>query len=399
MKMGLEFFLSNKTLQNSYLNKKIGWLCHAASVDKNLNHSLDLAINQTSLNVVAAFGPQHGILAEKQDNMIESEDFIHPEYNIPVYSLYGEVRRPTIKMFDEIDVLFIDMQDVGCRIYTFLTTLIYCLEAAHNWQKEIVVLDRPNPAGRFIEGNKLDMSFASFVGAAPIPMRHGLTLGEAGKWYIDYKNLDVEYKVINMENYFPGQMGIADWPIDYSWVNPSPNIPRLSCTQVYPGTVLIEGTLLSEGRGTTLPLEMFGCPDVAPKKVIEEIYRLQPQQRDTCILRPCYFEPTFHKHVGKVCGGIQIHVDHPKYQKEKFQPYRLIACYFKALKNLYPELNLWRNPPYEYENEKMPIDILSGNNFLRNWVEDSAAEFNDLNKFLETDEKVWGEEYKKYFIY
>ncbi|MCB9025348.1 MAG: DUF1343 domain-containing protein [Bdellovibrionaceae bacterium] len=399
MKMGLEVLLNDKKLQEQLRGKKLGWLCHAASVNFELQHSLDLVIQHTELNITCAFGPQHGILAEKQDNMIESEDFIHPQYQIPVYSLYGEYRRPTKKMFDNLDVLIVDLQDVGCRIYTFLTSLFYCMEAASEWKKKVIVLDRPNPAGRFVEGNLLDMNWASFVGAAPIPMRYGWTLGEAGNWYKDFKRLDLEYEVVKMTGYAPGKMGPYDWHKDYSWVNPSPNIPRVSCTQMYPGTVLIEGTLLSEGRGTTLPLEMFGAPGVDPQKVINKMLEVYPGANSSCLLRACYFEPTFHKHKGDVCGGVQIHVDHPHYNPENFKPYRIIATYFKALHLLYPDLFMWRKPPYEYEYEKMPIDLLSGNDFLRNWVDDKVSTFSDLDNYLLKDEKVWLKNYREYFLY
>jgi uncharacterized protein YbbC (DUF1343 family) len=349
--------------------------------------------------VTAAFGPQHGIMAEKQDNMIESDNFVHPTYKIPVFSLYGEVRRPTKKMFDEIDVLFIDLQDVGCRIYTFLTTLFYCMDAASEWGKAIVVLDRPNPAGRSIEGNKLDMKFQSFIGAAPIPMRHGMTLGEAGLWYKKHKNYNIDCDVINMEGYKPGLFGNYDWPSSQPWVNPSPNIPRVSCTQMYPGTVLLEGTLLSEGRGTTLPLEMFGAPDMNPKLIKDSILKIYPECEDVSILRTCHFEPTFHKHAKKVCGGLQIHVDHPKYDPLKFKPYRLIATYLKSIRNLYPDFELWKQPPYEYETVKMPIDILSGNEFLRRWADDKKSTFQDLDAFMKPDEISWNEESRKFWIY
>lgn len=399
MKMGLEVLLANKKLQEKYARKNVGWLCHAASVIQDLKHSLDLVVKESLLNITCAFGPQHGILAEKQDNMIESQDFIHPQYQIPVFSLYGEVRRPTKEMFSHLDVLFVDLQDVGCRIYTFLTTLFYCMEAASQWQKKVVVLDRPNPAGRNVEGNFLDIQWHSFVGAAPLPMRHGWTLGEAGSWYVEYKNLNIDYEVIRMEEYKPGSMGSYDWPQDYSWVNPSPNIPRLSCTQMYPGTVLLEGTLLSEGRGTTLPLEMFGVPKVDPYKVLKKMNEIDGQIETACVLRPCFFEPTFHKHQGQVCAGLQIHVDHPRYQAHLFKPYRLLAVYFKAVHGLYPDLELWRQPPYEYEYEKMPIDLLSGNDFLRKWVEDSEADFGDLDKYLSQDERAWQQSYNQYFLY
>ncbi len=399
MRLGSEVFFSNRQLHTKWSQKRVGWLCHAASVNQNLQNSLDLAVVSENLNVTAAFGPQHGIMAEKQDNMVESDHFIHPVYKIPVFSLYGEVRRPTKDMFDHIDVLFVDLQDVGCRIYTFLTTLFYCLDAAQAWNKSVVVLDRPNPSGREIEGNKLDMSYESFIGAAPLPMRHGLTLGEAGKWYVQHKGLSVDYEVVKMENYWPGKMGHYDWPSEYPWVNPSPNIPRLSCTQIYPGTVLLEGTLLSEGRGTTLPLEMFGGPGMDPRAIVQALHRIYPGVDDGCLIRPCFFEPTFHKHAQKLCGGVQIHVDHPKYQAQKFKPYRLVGAYLKAIRELYPEFELWKQPPYEYEYVKMPIDILSGGEQLRNWVEDKSSTQRDLEQLLIEDEKSWKEEVSCHYMY
>lgn len=398
MKLGSEKLFSSEKLQKKYKGARVGVLCHGASVDKDLQHIMDNFFASKKFKLTCAFGPQHGIRAEKQDNMIESQDFIHPKYKIPIYSLYGEFRRPQKNMLDHLDVLFVDMQDVGCRIYTFLTTLLYCLEEFAENKKTLVVLDRPNPAGRPIEGNRLNMEFTSFVGAAPIPMRHGLTLGEAALWYKAAMNLDVDLHVIEMDGYSM-KNHLDSWPKDRVWVNPSPNIPRVSCTQMYPGTVLLEGTLTSEGRGTTLPLEMFGAPNFDGEKIIEAMTEMGKKHLQGAQLRACFFEPTFHKHQGKLCGGLQIHTDFPKYKMQEFFPYRVIALYLKAVRMLYPNFDLWRPAPYEYEKIKMPIDILSGDDRLRKWVDSNSSKFSDFEKTLAPDEKSWAKERKPYLLY
>ncbi|MCB0386032.1 MAG: DUF1343 domain-containing protein, partial [Bdellovibrionales bacterium] len=336
---------------------------------------------------------------EKQDNMIESVTYLDPIFKIPVYSLYGEVRRPTDEMLDRVDVVLVDLQDVGCRIYTFLTTLFYMLEDCARTQKAVWVLDRPNPAGRPIEGLVLEEGWESFIGAAPVAMRHGLTLGEAAKWYVRLKNLDVDLKVIEMKGYHPNGSPNFGWPQELSWVNPSPNMPRLTTVRAYAGTVLVEGTNLSEGRGTTIPLEVIGAPDIKAEKVLEEMKMVGPHWLKGCHLRPCYFEPTFQKHQGTLCSGIQIHCDAGFYNHLQFQPYRLVALFFKCVRRLYPDYEIWRQPPYEYEENKMPIDILSGSDFLRNWVDDGHGEPEDLNKRLLEHEKQWEEACKPFLLY
>ena len=395
MKLGIENLVDDQQLILNLQKKSVALLCHAASVNRKLQHSMDV-LAQQGVELALALGPQHGLRAEKQDNMIESNDYTDPKYQIPVFSLYGKVRRPTDKMMAGFDLLLVDLQDVGCRIYTFLTTLFYCIDACETHGKELWVLDRPNPAGRPVEGTSLNMKFETFVGAAPVPIRHGLTLGEAAQWYRAYKGYSFPLKVVKMSGYCPEEEA---WPKNLSWVNPSPNMPRLSCAKMYAGTVLLEGTLTSEGRGTTLPLEMFGAPGFDGEQILQRMQKLTPNWLDGCLLRPCFFEPTFHKHAGEMCGGLQIHVDCLEYSEERFQPYRLVASYLKAVYQLYPNFELWRSPPYEYEEKLEPIDILSGDDRLRHWVESDSASAKDFETILEKDEKAWLKKRASYLLY
>ena len=353
-------------------------------------------LQSSGLNITSAFGPQHGCHGEKQDNMVESKDDYHPLYHIPVYSLYGDVRRPTSKMLDSFDILLVDLQDVGCRVYTFLTTLFYMMEACAQKQRSIYVLDRPNPAGRQVEGLQLDMNYESFVGAAPIPIRHGLTLGEIGAWYMSHKKLTLDYNVVKMSDH-------SAQPPPYSWqrpwVNPSPNFPRLSGTWMYPGTVLLEGTHLSEGRGTTTPLEIVGAPGFPTQKILKKMQELAPQWMKSCLIRPCFFEPTFQKHCKKLCSGFQIHVDHPCFNPSQFKPFRLICLLLKATRSEFPDFDLWKPPPYEYEGKLMPFDILSGSSLIRDWIEEPAANIQYLEDKLSTDENQWKVLRKPFLFY
>ena len=307
MKFGIDRLLDEPSLRKPLVGRRVALLAHPASVTRDLVHSLDALAALTDIKVVAAFGPQHGLRGDKQDNMVESPDFNDPIHDIPVFSLYGEVRRPTAAMMDSFDVLLVDLQDVGCRIYTFVTTLRYVLEAAAEHRKAIWILDRPNPAGRPVEGLRLRPGWESFVGAGPLPMRHGLTLGELTRWFIQTLQLDVEYKVITMEGWqIPSAPGYG-WPLgERTWVNPSPNAANLWMARCYAGTVMLEGTTLSEGRGTTRPLELFGAPDLVPHTLLAKMESLAPHWLSGCRLRACWFEPTFHKHVGKLCAGLQI---------------------------------------------------------------------------------------------
>ena len=399
MNFGIDRLLADPALRAPLEGKRIALLAHPASVTADLTHSLD-ALAATGLKLTAAFGPQHGMRGDKQDNMVETEDFTDPVHGVPVFSLYGEVRRPTGQSMGTFDVILIDMQDLGCRIYTFITTLLYMLEAAAQHGKAVWVLDRPNPAGRPVEGLTLRPGWESFVGAGPIPMRHGLTLGELGRWFIDRFKLDVDYRVIEMEGYEPGAAPGYGWPLgERSWINPSPNAANLWMARAYAGTVMLEGATLSEGRGTTRPLELFGAPDIDARAVLAEMHALAPQWLGGCRLREIWFEPTFHKHVGKLCHGVQIHVDDPAYDHEAFQPWRLQALAFKAIRRLYPDYGLWRDFPYEYELEKLAIDVINGGPALREWVDDPAAEPGDLDALTTPDEAAWAEERRPYLLY
>ena len=292
--------LAEPALRAPLSGRRVALLAHPASVTADLTHSLDALAACGDLKFTAAFGPQHGLRGDKQDNMIESPDFNDPVHGIPVFSLYGEVRKPTDAMMDAFDVMLVDLQDLGCRIYTFITTLRYVLEAAAKHRKAVWVLDRPNPVGRPVEGLTLRAGWESFVGAGPLPMRHGLTLGELGHWFVKTLKLDVEYRVIEMQGWQPDAAPGFGWPLgERTWINPSPNAPNLWMARAYAGTVMLEGTTLSEGRGTTRPLELFGAPDIDARAVMTEMQPLAPQWLDGCRLRECWFEPTFHKHAGQ----------------------------------------------------------------------------------------------------
>ena len=399
MKFGIDRLLADPALRAPLEGRRVGLLAHPASVTQDLTHSLDALAGCPGLNVTAAFGPQHGLRGDKQDNMMESPDFTDPVHGIPVFSLYGEVRRPTGQSMGTFDVLLVDMQDLGCRIYTFITTLLYVLEAAAQHGKSVWVLDRPNPAGRPVEGLTLRPGWESFVGAGPIPMRHGLTLGELGQWFVDRFKLDVDYRVIEMEGYEPDAAPGYGWPADRIWINPSPNAPNISMARDYAGTVMLEGATLSEGRGTTRPLELFGAPDIDAKSVLAEMRALAPQWLQGCTLRDCWFEPTFHKHVGKLCNGVHIHAEGPAYDHAAFKPWRLQALAFKAIRRLYADYELWRDFPYEYEFGKLAIDVINGGPALREWVDDPAATPDDLDALTIPDEQAWEAERRPYLLY
>jgi uncharacterized protein YbbC (DUF1343 family) len=400
MKFGIDRLLTESALRADLNGRRVALLGHPASVTANLTHSLDALKACPDLNVTAAFGPQHGMRGDLQDNMMESPDFTDPRHGIPVFSLYGEVRRPTEQAMSTFDVLLVDMQDLGCRIYTFVTTLLYVLEEAAKHGKAVWVLDRPNPAGRPVEGTTLLPGWESFVGAGPMPMRHGMTLGEMGRWFIDHFKLDLEYRVIGMQGWTPDQGPGFGWPIgERSWINPSPNAANLSMARAYAGTVMLEGTTLSEGRGTTRPLELFGAPDIDARAVIAEMQAFAPQWLEGCVLRDCWFEPTFHKHVHQLCNGVQIHVDDPAYDHGAFRPWRLQALGFKAIRRLYPDYALWRDFPYEYVFDKLAIDVINGGPGLREWVDDPAATPADLEALAGPDEAAWVELRKPYLLY
>jgi uncharacterized protein YbbC (DUF1343 family) len=400
MKFGIDRLLSDAKLRAALQNRRVALLAHPASVTTDLSHSLDALIACGNIRVTAAFGPQHGLRGDKQDNMMESPTFDDPIHGIPVFSLYGEVRKPTPAMMDTFDVMLVDLQDLGCRIYTFITTLLYVLEAGAQQRKSVWILDRPNPAGRPVEGLTLRAGWESFVGAGPMPMRHGLTLGELAHWFVRTFKLDVDYKVIEMEGWQPSKAPGFGWPLgERTWINPSPNAPNLWMARAYAGTVMLEGTTLSEGRGTTRPLELFGAPDIDARAVLKEMQSLAPNWLRGCQLRPCWFEPTFHKHVGKLCAGLQIHTEDGSYDHEAFRPWRLQALAFKAIRRLYPDYPMWRDFPYEYVHDHLAIDVINGSELLRNWVDDSKAIPADLDALTLPDEKAWEQERAGLLLY
>ena len=336
--------------------QRLGLLVHPASVDARLEHAANVFAEAPETDLRALFGPQHGFRGETQDNMIEWEGFEDPLTGLSVYSLYGETRRPTPEMLEDIDTLVVDLQDVGARYYTFIWTLLLCLEACAEAGKRVVVLDRPNPlGGRVLEGPVLDLAFRSFVGMAPIPIRHGLTLGELAvafrKWFVPAVDLDVVW----MEGW-RRDMWFDDTGVP--WVMPSPNMPTLDTAIVYPGFCLLEGTELSEGRGTTRPFEIFGAPYIDPRRLVQ---RLEGFDLPGVRFRPLYFEPTFQKHAGKLCGGAQTHVT----DRDAFRSVLTAAAVLAAVRELWPQAFRWRRPPYEYEEEKLPFDILAGGTALR----------------------------------
>ena len=399
MKFGIDRLLAEPELRRPLEGKRVALIAHPASVTFDLTHSLD-ALIAAGINVTAAFGPQHGIKGDKQDNMVETADETDPRYGIPLFSLYGEVRRPTGQMMSAADVFLFDLQDLGCRIYTFCTTLLYLLEEAARSGKEVWVLDRPNPAGRPVEGTLLLPGQESFVGAGPMPMRHGLTMGEMGAWFVRHFGLDVDYRVIEMHDWLPEAGPGYGWPDSRIWINPSPNAANLNMARAYAGTVMLEGATLSEGRGTTRPLEvLFGAPDVDAKAVLVEMKRLAPEWLSGCAIRECWFTPTFHKHAGELCNALMIHAEGPFYDHEAFRPWRLQALAFKAIRRLYADYPIWRDFPYEYEFDRLAIDVINGGPGLREWVDNAAAQPGDLDAPAMSDEAQWRDEVADLLLY
>jgi uncharacterized protein YbbC (DUF1343 family) len=400
MKLGSEVLLEDAAQRRPLHGRRVALLGHPASVTRDCRHSLDALMECPDLRLTAAFGPQHGMRGDKQDNMIESETYADPRHGIPVFSLYGEVRHPTAAMLDTFDVLLVDLQDIGTRIYTYVTTLAYLLRACSEHGKSVWILDRPNPAGRPLEGSLLEAGWESFVGAAPLLMRHGLTFGELARWLTATEHLDLDLRIVSMAGYRPDAAPGYGWPLaEYAWVNPSPNAASLNMARCFPGTVLFEGTTLSEGRGTTCSLEVVGAPDLDFDRLLPRMAALQAEWLEGCCLRRCYFEPTFHKHTGVLCSGIQIHTDNARYQHDRFRPYRLNCLLLKSIRLDYPDYPLWRHFAYEYEHERMAIDLLSGGPFLREWVDDPKAAPGDLDRRLKADEAAWAEQRAAYLLY
>ncbi|PID56908.1 hypothetical protein CSB45_09630 [candidate division KSB3 bacterium] len=400
MNCGIDVLLRERTLQKKLRHRRIALLGHPASVTKDCYHSLDALAECPDIRLTAAFGPQHGMRGDKQDNMIESDDYIDPRRGIPIFSLYGKLRYPCDAMLESFDVLLIDLQDIGTRIYTYVTTLSYMLEACARHGKSVWILDRPNPAGRPIEGTILEEGWESFIGIPALIMRHGLTFAELARWYVDLNHLNLDLQIVAMEGYTPNAGPGFGWPLfERPWINPSPNASSLNMARCFPGTVLFEGTTLSEGRGTTTALEMIGAPDIDFAVILKRINALQSQWLKGCRIRLCYFEPTFQKHVGALCSGLQFHTDHAAYEHESFRPYRLAALILKAIRQESRDYEIWHRRPYEYETERLAIDLLSGGDFLRNWVDDTCASPGDLETRLQRDEQIWSATRRPYLLY
>lgn len=399
MKLGIEVLIENESLKAELKGQKVALLAHPASVNHQLQHSMDLLFSN-GIELVSAFGPQHGLRGDKQDNMVESEDHVDSVYQIPVYSLYGKTRKLTDEMLQEFDTILIDLQDIGGRVYTFITTMLYILRDCAETGKSVWVLDRPNPAGRPIDGLRLRKGNESFVGAGSLPMRHGLTMGEVARWFVVEEKINVDLQVVAMSDYRINASPYFGWPQgELSWVNPSPNISTLNGARCFSGTVLLEGTEISEGRGTTRPLELFGAPDLETDKILKEMNRLAPDWLKGILLRPCNFQPTFQKYEGKLCHGWQIHSDMPSYDHGAFRPFRLVSLFLKALRRTMPDYKIWRDFDYEYEFDRQAIDVINGGGLLREWIDDSSATVADLEELLVADEESWKTEIRELLLY
>jgi len=358
VKTGLEAL--SKSPPPSLKHRRLGLLCNPASVDRHYVHAREHIQRAFPGQLKALFAPQHGFFAEKQDNMIESADMVDPLSGFPVFSLYGDTRIPTQAMLDPIDVLLVDLQDVGTRVYTFVSTLSYCMEAARQYGKSVVVLDRPNPLGGVhIEGNLLTDACASFVGRYPIPMRHGLTIGELAALFNTQFGIDCDLEIIALQGW---QRTMRFDQTGLPWVAPSPNLPTPVSAAVYPGQVIWEGTNISEGRGTTQPFELFGAPFIEPDRLMEEI---ESANLEGVVLRPVSFEPTSNKWMGQSCNGFQIHVTQP----ERYSPYALSLNLYQTIYRLYPDHFEYKQPPYEYEFKRLPMDLIIGDRLIRLAIE------------------------------
>ncbi len=374
---GIEVLLQDR--RSLVKGSRIGAVVHPPSVLEGFVHTVDALLGETSIELVALFGPQHGVRGEKQDNMIESGFFYDSHSGLPVHSLYGRHRAPTEAMLDGLDILVVDLQDVGTRVYTFAQTMAHCMESCAQHGKQIVVLDRPNPiGGKRVEGNLLEPKYRSFVGLYPLPMRHGLTMGELALLLNQEFEIGCRLTVVPLRGWRRSMW----WDeTALPWISPSPNLPTLDSATVYPGLVLVEGTELSEGRGTTRPFELVGAPFVDSHDLASQ---LAEYDLPGVFFRATSFQPAFQKHSGQLCGGVQIHVT----DRESFHPYRTGVAVLASVRKLYPEKFRWKKPPYEYENDKLPIDVICGSATIRTGIEAeedpmalSAAWTADLERF------------------
>jgi uncharacterized protein YbbC (DUF1343 family) len=368
---------------------RVGLVVHPASVNRKLEHAVPVCIKSKKFKLTALFGPQHGILGQTQDNMIEWESFSDPATGLPTYSLYGKTRKPRPEMLANVDVLMIDLQDVGSRYYTFIWTLELCMQACHEAGKTVIVLDRPNPInGHITEGPVLKPGFASFVGLRPLPARHGMTMGEVGAYLCAAFYPGLDYRVVAMQGW---KRTLWFDQTALPWVLPSPNMPTLDTALVYPGMCLLEGTNLSEGRGTTRPFEIFGAPFIHPETIVKALNEFK---LPGVVFRPLSFQPTFQKHANTLCGGAQIHVT----DRDKFKPFKTGVAILKAVHNTYPRDFAWKQPPYEYEEIKLPIDILAGTDRLRKDIE-AWKDLDDMEKWWKEETKAFEKTRRRYLLY
>ena len=394
MFIGAEILLESSYWLNKLKNKRVAYLGNQASVDKKGKLILNELLKNKNISLSALFSPQHGFHSNKQANMITSKNSSYK--GLTLYSLYSEkTRRLSPQMKKSFDVLLFDLQDTGCRIYTYLSTLLYLIEDLENTDKSLFVLDRPNPLGSYVEGNLLKEDFKSFVGLATLPMSHGLTLGELALWYKQLKNLKSSLTVVRMKGYQPKKM----WSKNRVWLLPSPNMTGLDCVKCYPGAVLLEGTQISEGRGTTKPFEIFGRPQIDTEKIYNWMKQEKSDFLKGCFLRETKFEPVFDKFKSQVCSGFQIHLEKSWASKGSFRPYRLFSLFLKAFKEIHPSIAWKSKPPYEYEYHQDPIDIISGSSDLKNWVENPAEKANHWEDFLISEEMSWKKQQKELSIY
>jgi uncharacterized protein YbbC (DUF1343 family) len=385
MRLGSERLLASSRLNGS----RVGVLANPASIDHQFRHIVDRLAASSDWTLTAIFGPQHGFQSDLQDNMIESPHAKDKRRNVPIFSLYSETREPTPEMLDLIDVLVIDIQDVGARIYTFIYTMANCLRAAARKGLPVIVCDRPNPIGGVaVEGPMLEKGYESFVGQFPIPMRHGMTVAELARLFNERYTIGAELEIVPMEGWSRDMYWDAT---GLPWVMPSPNMPTLDTAIVYPGTVLFEGTMLSEGRGTTRPFELIGAPWLDAERLTDRMNRVGLAG---VYFRPATFEPTFQKHARATCGGCQIHVT----ARQEFEPVKAGVSLMRECFGLAPDRFKWRDPPYEYEHDKMPIDILAGSSALREQIERQVP-LDDIVMSWEPGESDFAEMRRPYLLY
>ncbi len=385
--LGIEQLLTEKT--DILKDLRIGVVCNQSSVNHLLRYSADLLWENESADVRAFFGPQHGIRGEVQDNMIETSHCVDRKTGLPVYSLYSETREPTEEMVKDIDAFVFDIQDVGCRVYTFIYTLANVMRSASKFNKKVIVCDRPNPInGINIEGNLLEEEFVSFVGQFPIPLRHGMTVGELGYMYRDLFGINCELEIVKMEGW-SRELWFDE--TDAPWVIPSPNMPTVETSVVFPATVMLEGTMLSEGRGTTRPFEIIGAPYIKSQEFVDYLKGLK---LNGVYFRECGFEPTFQKHARVHCEGVQIHVT----DRKEFEPVKTGVAIVKAAFDLYGDMFKWKEPPYEYVFHLLPFDVIMGTEKIRNGVEKGSG-FKEITEGWKADEDSFSTEREPFLLY